>query len=71
MFCLGADTEISEHTATRNATVQVLEGKGTLTLNQDAIALEPGVLILMPANAPHSLVAATELTFILTLSSTA
>jgi len=33
LFCLAANTEISEHTSTRNATVQVVEGAGALTLN--------------------------------------
>ena len=33
LFCLAASTEISEHTSTRHATVQVMEGTGSLTLN--------------------------------------
>lgn len=71
LFCLSADTEISEHTATRNATVQVLEGKGMLTLADNIIPLEPGVVILMPANIPHALTAASDLAFLLTLSALA
>jgi hypothetical protein len=38
LFCLAAGTEISEHTATRNATVHVLAGQGQLTLEGQAIA---------------------------------
>lgn len=68
LFCLAAATEISEHTATRNATVQVLEGEGTLTLNGEEIALRPGILVFMPAHAPHALQATTNLAFLLTLS---
>ncbi|MEO1069764.1 MAG: cupin domain-containing protein [Cyanobacteria bacterium J06638_6] len=68
LFCLAAHTEISEHTSTRNATVQVLEGTGTLTLNGETTALAPGVFIFMAANAPHALEAASNLAFILTLS---
>ncbi|MDV2995304.1 MAG: hypothetical protein N4J56_004958 [Chroococcidiopsis sp. SAG 2025] len=68
LFCLAADTEISEHTSTRNATVNVLEGKGILTLEGQDIVLEPGVFIFMPANAPHALKAEENLAFLLTLS---
>lgn len=71
LFCLASGTEISEHTAPRNAIVQVLAGSGTLTLEGKDIALEPGVLIFMSANAPHALQAASNLAFLLTLSATA
>lgn len=68
LFCLAAGTEISEHTSTRNALVQVIEGRGTLTLNGSDISLEPGRLIFMPAHAPHALSASENLSFLLTLS---
>lgn len=68
LFCLAAGTEISEHTASRNATVHVLDGRGTLTLNGREIALEPGQFVVMPAHAPHALSAAENLAFLLTLS---
>jgi quercetin dioxygenase-like cupin family protein len=68
LFCLAAGTEISEHTSTRNATVNVLEGRGILTLEGQDIALEPGVFVFMPANAPHALKAEENLAFLLTLS---
>lgn len=68
LFCLAADTEISEHTSTRNATVNAIEGKGILTLEGKEIVLEPGVFVYMPANAPHALKAEENLAFLLTLS---
>lgn len=68
LFCLSAGTDISEHTSTRDAVVQVLEGQGLLTLNGEPIRLEPGVLVLMPANASHALQAEQNLAFLLTLS---
>lgn len=68
LFCLGKDTDIEEHTATRNASVTVIEGTGTLTLNGKPIALKAGVFVFMPANAPHSLVASENLAFLLTLT---
>lgn len=71
LFCLAAGTEISEHTSTRNATLQVIEGCGTLTLEGREVTLEPGVFVLMLANAPHALKADANLTFLLTLSTVA
>ena len=69
LFCLAANAEISEHTSTRNATVQVIEGTGSLILNGEKISLTQGVFIFMEANAPHALEAISNLAFILTLSS--
>lgn len=68
LFCLAASTEISEHTSTRNATINVIEGQGLLTLLGQDIALEPGVFVFMPANAPHALKSEENLAFLLTLS---
>jgi quercetin dioxygenase-like cupin family protein len=68
LFCLAAGTEMAEHTSTRNATVTVLEGRGTLTLEGRDIPLETGVFVFMPANAPHALQAEENLAFLLTLS---
>ena len=70
LFCLASGTEISEHTATGNAIVQVLAGSGTLTLNGKDNPLAPGVLVFMSAHAPHALHAASNLAFLLTLSAT-
>ena len=68
LFCLATATEISEHTSSRNATVNVVEGRGVLTLEGKDIPLEPGVFVFMPANAPHALKAEENLAFVLTLS---
>lgn len=68
LFCLAKGTEIEEHTSTRNALVSVIEGEGILTLNGEKIALKTGVLILIPANAPHTLEAQENLALMLTLS---
>ncbi len=68
LFCLTAGTEISEHTSARNATVNVIEGKGILTLEGKDIVWEPGVFVLMPAKDIHALISEKNLAFILTLS---
>jgi len=71
LLCLAAHTEIAEHTSPRNATVNVIEGRGILTLEGKDIALEPGVFVFMPANAAHALQADENLAFLLTLSENA
>lgn len=68
LFCLAEGTEISEHTASRNAVVNVLEGEGLLILEGKEITLTKGIFVVMPSNAPHSLHAHTNLSFLLTLS---
>lgn len=55
LLCLSAGTSIPEHAAPRSVSLTVIEGQGTLTLNGQDIALQPGVFIYMPANAPHAL----------------
>jgi nitric oxide dioxygenase len=68
LFCLAKGTEIEEHTSTRNALVTVIEGQGILTLDNQEITLKTGVLVFLPANAPHALQAQENLAFLLTLS---
>ncbi|MBD2652924.1 MULTISPECIES: cupin domain-containing protein [Synechocystis] len=68
LFCLATGTDISEHSTPRNAVVQCLEGTGELSLDGQNITLEPGVWVVMPANAPHALKATSNLAFLLTLS---
>ena len=43
LFCLAKATELEQHTSTRNALVNVIEGQGILTLNSQDIPLKPGV----------------------------
>ncbi len=68
LFCLAEGTEIDEHTSTRNAVINVVEGSGNLNLEGKDIALAPEVFIFMPANAPHAVQAKENLAFILALS---
>jgi len=68
LMSLAAGTNIAEHTANRNATVNVIEGQGVLTLEDQEIVLESGVFAFIPANSRHALKAVTNLAFLLTLS---
>ena len=68
LLCLAAGSEVAEHFSPRNATVNVIEGKGILTLEGKDIVLEPGVFVFLPARALHALKAEENLAFVLTLS---
>ena len=68
LMLIGMGMHIAEHTNPRNATVNVIEGQGVLTLEGKELVLEAGVFILIPATAHHSIAAETNLAFLLTLS---
>ncbi|MGB7086139.1 MAG: cupin domain-containing protein [Phormidesmis sp.] len=68
---LAAGTDIAEHSTPRNATVQVVAGRGALTISGQRISLEPGVFVVMPASEPHALHASENLAFLLTFSAPA
>jgi len=68
LFCMAKGTELSEHTASREGFVFVLDGKGTFVLGKKKIKMEPGVFILMKKKAPHSLSAKSNLAFLLVLT---
>ena len=68
LLCLAKDREIKEHTSNRNATITVIEGEGTLTLEGKEINLAPGVFVFIPANASHAVQSQENLSLMLTLS---
>ena len=68
LMCLAKGSDLDTHTSTKNGCVYVLKGKGVFVLGEERIVLEPGVLIFMPANAPHSLKAEEDLAILLSLT---
>jgi quercetin dioxygenase-like cupin family protein len=68
LMCLGAGTDIDEHTSTKDGVVMVLKGKGTFWLFEKDIEMKEGVFIFMPKNAPHSLKADEDLAILLCLT---
>lgn len=65
LISLGAETQLPEICDDKDVTIAVLEGQGNLTLNQEIIPLEPGQLIFIPAQMPHTLQTQTSLVFLL------
>lgn len=65
LMSLGAETELPEICDGKDVTIAVLEGQGSLTLNEEIIPLEPGRFIFIPAQIPHTLRTCTRLVFLL------
>jgi quercetin dioxygenase-like cupin family protein len=66
-FTLAAGQELSEHTASVPAVIQILQGRGTVTLGGDVHEGRPGMLFYMPAELKHAVVADEDLVFLLTM----
>ena len=67
LFCMAKNTEMSEHTSTKKAVVQVLEGNGIFNLEGKDIEMKDGIFIHMKENAKHSLKAIDNTSFLLWL----
>lgn len=64
LVCLKAGTALQKHTSAYDGFITVIEGQGTFILEDQEIALEPGVFIAMPANAVHAVQAISNLAFL-------
>ena len=70
LFGFAVGEELSEHTAAFPATLHFLSGEATVTLGEDTIEARAGTWVQMPAHLPHSIVAKTAVTMLLTLTVT-
>lgn len=57
LFAFDKGQGLSEHTAPFDAIVQIIEGKGEITINKVQYKLVTGEFIIMPANIPHAVIA--------------
>lgn len=53
MMSLGADVQLLEVCDAQDVTIAVLEGWGDLTVDDQLVALEPGMFVFIPANTAH------------------
>lgn len=67
LFGFAAGQELSEHTTTSHALVQILTGRSEWTLGTTARTLQAGELLYMPPNLPHSVRALEPFSMLLTL----
>ena len=61
LFGFDAGQELSEHTASRPALLQVLSGEARLTLGDDTVDARAGTWVHMPAGLRHSVHAHTPM----------
>ncbi len=65
LFGFAPGQELSEHTASVPAIIQILQGEGRLGLGGETSEARPGTWVHMPAGLPHSLLAHTPLIMLL------
>ncbi len=67
LFGFDTGQELSEHTASRPALIQVVRGEAQLTLGGDVVEARPGSWIHMTAGLAHSVHATSPLVMLLVL----
>lgn len=67
LFAFDAGQELSEHTASQTAIVQIIKGNATVTLGDDQYELDQGAWLHMPPKLKHSVHANTQLLMLLTM----
>ena len=67
VFGFAAGEELSEHTSSRPAIIQVLSGGFDLVLGEERLDGPPGTWVHMPAGTPHALRAREPSLMLLTL----
>jgi len=68
LFGFAEGQELTEHTSTQHAVVQILSGECEFSLGDTPHHVKAGDLIYMPPNLPHALKATTQFSMLLTLS---
>lgn len=69
VFGFAVGQELSEHTSSQTAIIQIVSGEADVTLGGDAHTMGAGSWVLMPPNLKHSIVAKTPLVMLLTMIS--
>lgn len=67
LFSFAAGQQLSDHTASMPVLLEVVDGEAVITLGDDAVDGRAGTWLHLPAKTPHSVVARTPMTMLLTL----
>lgn len=67
LFAFDAGQKLSEHTAPYDAVVQVIDGRGRLTIGGQDKDVRAGEIIILPANVPHAVTADEPFKMLLTM----
>jgi quercetin dioxygenase-like cupin family protein len=68
LFGFAAGQELSEHTSTQHALVQILSGACDFTLAGERHPLKAGDLLYLPPNLPHAVCTTQPFSMLLTLT---
>lgn len=68
LFGFAAGQELTEHTSTQHATIQMLSGECEFSLAGKPHVLKAGDLLYMPPNLPHAVKATAQFSMLLTFS---
>jgi quercetin dioxygenase-like cupin family protein len=67
LFGFDAGQELTEHTSSRAAIIEILDGEAEVVLDGDAHRLSAGAWVRMPAGMRHAIRATTPMRMALTL----
>jgi quercetin dioxygenase-like cupin family protein len=67
LFGFAEGQELTEHTSTQHAVIQILSGECDFTLAGKSHPLKAGDLLYMPPNLPHAVKATRQFSMLLTL----
>ena len=67
LFAFDTDQELSEHTSPYNAFIQVIDGVGEFIIDGKSSQVTEGQVILLPANIPHAVNAASPFKMMLVM----
>jgi quercetin dioxygenase-like cupin family protein len=68
LFGFAEGQELTEHTSTQHALIQILSGECEFSLAGKPHQLKSGDVLYMPPNLPHAVKAKTQFSMLLTLS---
>ncbi len=67
IFAFDEGQGLSEHTSPFDALVQAIDGEAEITIAGQPVRLCAGEVLLLPANKPHGVQAATRFKMVLTM----
>ncbi len=67
LFAFDKGQKLSEHTASYDAVVQVIDGSAQLTIGGEEVKVLAGEIIIMRANVPHAVAAEEKFKMLLTM----
>jgi quercetin dioxygenase-like cupin family protein len=67
LFSFASGEALSEHAAPFDAMIEVVDGKGEITIGGKPYILQAGEAIIMPANIPHAVKAVEKFKMVLTM----